>query len=271
MKPVDVSYVRARSVEHALEALLDGDAKLLAGGHSLLPMMNFRLAAPEILVDIDGLVSLDRVVASDDEVLLGALIRHQRLVQDPAVSSRLPLLSAAAQHIGHLAIRNRGTLGGSLAHADATAELSAACLALGASVVCDRAGGRRREIAIDDFLQGMYTTVLEPDEMITWVRIPVPTPGAGWGFREFAPREGDFAIAGACALVDADRVRVVVFGVEQRPRAFELERSVWEDDPVSGWIGGLEPFDEPDFRRDVAETMVRRAVADATERTAHRA
>ena len=271
MKPIDVRYVRARSVEHALEALLEGDAKLIAGGQSLLPMMNFRLAAPELLVDIDGLSTLDRVVPADGEVLLGALTRHERLVQDPEVSSRLPLLSAAAEHIGHVAIRNRGTLGGSLAHADATAELSAACLALDARVVCDRAGGPRREIAMDDFLQGMYTTVLEPEEMITWVRVPLPAPGTGWGFREFGPREGDFAIAGACALVDEARVRVVVLGVEQRPRSFEVERAAWEEDPVPGWIGDLEPFDEPEFRRDVATTMVRRAVADAIERTGHRA
>lgn len=271
MKPVDVRYVRARSVEHALEALLDGDAKLLAGGQSLLPMMNFRLAAPEVLVDIGGLVTLDRVVPTDDEVLLGALTHHERLVHDPQVNSRLPLLSAAAEHIGHVAIRNRGTLGGSLAHADATAELSAACLALDARVVCDRAGGQRREIAMNDFLQSMYTTTLEPEEMITWIRVPLPGPNTGWGFREFGPREGDFAIAGACALVDDASVRVVVFGVEQRPRLFEVTRSAWEHDPVVGWIGALEPFDEPDFRRDLADAMVRRAVADATERMGQRA
>ena len=270
MKPVDVRYVRARSVDHALESLKDEDAKLIAGGQSLMPMMNFRLAAPEVLIDIDGLVTLDRVVPSDGEVLLGALTRHERLVQDPEVRRRLPLLSAAAHHIGHVAIRNRGTLGGSLAHADATAELSAACLALGASVVCDRAGGHRREVALDDFLQGMYTTVLEPDEMITWIRVPEPAPDVGWGFREFGPREGDFAVAGACALVrDAD-LRVVVFGVEQRPRLFEVDGSAWSQDPVRGWVDGLQPFDEPEFRRDVAETMVRRAVSDAMERTSPR-
>lgn len=267
MKPVDVRYVRARSVEHALEALRDEDAKLIAGGQSLLPMMNFRLAAPGVLIDIDGLTALDRVLPSDGEVLLGALTRHERLVQDPEIQRRLPLLSAAAHHIGHVAIRNRGTIGGSLAHADATAELAAACLTLGASVVCDRAGGHRRELALDELLQGMYTTALEPDEMITWVRVPEPEQASGWGFHEFGPREGDFAVAGACALVGPTDLRVVVFGVEPRPRLFEVARSAWSEDPVRGWIDGLQPFDEPEFRRDVAETMVRRAVSDAMERT----
>jgi carbon-monoxide dehydrogenase medium subunit len=267
MKPASFAYVRATSVHHALECLRNFDAKLIAGGQSLLPVMNFRLAAPELVIDIDGLTALDRVISTGDGLLIGALTRHERLVHDADVLEHAPLLAEAARHIGHVAIRNRGTIGGSLAHADPTAELPAVCVALGASVLCEKADGSRREIAVDEFLQGLYTTDLAEDEMVTWVRVPAMAPGATWGFREHGPREGDFALAGVCAIVDGRSIRVVVFGVEGRARVFESQVATWlSGEPVRSWVDGLEPLDEPEFRRDVAAAMIRRAVGDAMER-----
>lgn len=267
MKPARFHYVKATSVPHALEQL-DEETKLIAGGQSLLPIMNLRMATPERLVDIDALHELDRVVVAGSELLIGALARHDRLVRDPQVSREAPLLAAAARHIGHVAIRNRGTLGGSLAHADPTAELPAATVALRASIICDRADGRRRELPAEDFFQGRYTTALEPDEMVTWVRLPL-SKVTGWGFHEVAPREGDFAWAGACVVRETapDALRVVVFGVESIPRRFDLDLPVVEDHLA--WsrelAQGLEPTEDPAFRRDLATEMIRRATLAAVE------
>jgi aerobic carbon-monoxide dehydrogenase medium subunit len=273
VKPAPFDYVRARSHEHALEVLAGGEAKLIAGGQSLLPMMNLRLTAVERLVDIDGLSELDRVLGTGEELLIGALVRHDRLVRDPLVRRSEPLLAEAATHIGHVAIRNRGTIGGSLAHADPTAELPAACITLDARIVCARADGRRREVPAAAFFLGRYETVLEPDEMIAWIRIPRTSARAGWGFSEVAPREGDFAWAGACSLLqasddDAAVLRAVVFGVEPTPRTFEASREQWRQDPDTArrWAEQLQPTVEPEFRRDLAAEMVRRATAAAQRR-----
>lgn len=265
MKPAPFSYLRAESVEHALWALDDGETKPIAGGQSLLPMMNLRVAAPERLVDIDGLVELERVVVTAEEVLFGALTRHDRLARDPLVREHAPLLTLAARHIGHVAIRNRGTLGGSLAHADPAAELPTVAVALQARIVCDRADGRRREIPAEDFFEGLYTTGLEPDEMVTWIRVPRPVEHHGVGFAEVAPREGDFAWAGAAVVAGPARLRIVVLGLGATPQMTTIDRDAWspEGAAVAEWIAGLEPLSEPEFRRDVGLEMVRRAAAAA--------
>ena len=267
MKPAPFSLVRPATVEEALEALRGGDAKLIAGGQSLLPMMNLRVATPDVLVDVCGLTELDRVVVTDDEVVFGALVCHDRLARDPVVAHHAPLLAEAARHIGHVAIRNRGTLGGSLAHADPTAELPAMCVALQAQLVCDRADGRRRELPAEGFFQGLYATELEPDEMLTWVRVPRLAPGSGVGFAEVAPREGDFAWAGAGVVYTAVGLRIVVFGLGSAPCVLTVPsveiHSVGVR--VSEWVAGLDPLDEPEFRRDLAVEMVHRAIAAASE------
>ena len=269
MKPAPFSYIRATSVAHALECLATHEAKVVAGGQSLLPVMNLRMGGSDLLVDIDGLTSLRRVVVEEHSLLIGALVRHQDLVGSAEVASYARLLQEAASHIGHLAIRNRGTIGGSLAHADPSAELPAACLALDARVVCERADGRRREVPIADLLQGAYTTVLDEDELITWIRIPRRTAAAPSGFYELAPREGDFAEAGACAVLLSEELRVAVFAVEARPRAFITARpDAWSKQVADEWARQLSPLDDEEDGRDLAAVMMERAVSMAMHRAA---
>lgn len=266
MKPAPFDYVRARSIRHALECLATDGAKILAGGQSLMPVMNLRMGGADLLVDIDGLTSLQQVAVTDREVVLGALIRHEEFVGSPSVAVRVPLMQAAARHIGHVAIRNRGTLGGSLAHADPSAELPAACLVLGASVVCDRADGRRRELSVDGFLEGVYQTALEEDELLTWVRIPREAADAPFGFCEVAPREGDFAEAGACAVLVGTELRVSVFSIESRARMFTTHIDAWSAELARAWAQDLSPLDEPDDRRELAAVVMTRA-AQAAQNT----
>jgi CO/xanthine dehydrogenase FAD-binding subunit len=230
VKPAPFEYVRARTLDEALAAL-DADSKILAGGQSLVPMLNMRLVRPARLVDINAIRDLDGVRARPDGGLeIGALTRHTDLLRAPLVEERAPLLAAAARHVGHRAIRNRGTVGGSLAHADPAAELPAALLALDASVVI--AGpARRRRLPLEAFFVGLLTTALASDEILVHVEIP-DARGAGWGFAEIARRAGDFAIAGVATIVRAedDRcidARLVAFGADDRPvRLRRAERVV---------------------------------------------
>jgi carbon-monoxide dehydrogenase medium subunit len=179
-----------------------------------------RLARPTLLVDINGL-SLDRIDVEGEELRLGALVRHRQLERDRVVAKFAPLLARAARHIGHVAIRHRGTLGGSLAHADPVAELPAALVALDGSVIAEGPEGRRIVRAVDLF-DGFLTTTLSPDELIIEVRVPVLGPSSGVAFREWAPRSGDFALAGVAVVVARDgtiitSVRAAACGVSSRP------------------------------------------------------
>lgn len=266
MKPAPFSYVRATSVAHALGCLATHDAKVVAGGQSLLPVMNLRMGGSDLLVDIDDLTSLRRVVVEEQSLLIGALVRHQDLVRSAAIGSHALLLQEAASHIGHVAIRNRGTIGGSLAHADPGAELPAACLALDARVVCERADGRRRELPIGDLLQGVYMTALDEDELITWIQVPRRTAAAPSGFCELAPREGDFAEAGACAVLLPNQIRVAVFAIEARPRVFTVTPDAWSPDVTTGWALQLSPLEDEEDGRDLARVMMQRAVSIAQHR-----
>lgn len=261
MKPAPFRYVRAERVVDALESLREPDAKVIAGGQSLLPVMNLRMGGAPTLVDIDGLRELDAVVVRDDELVLGALVRHQHLVEASTVRRHAGLLAAAASHIGHVAIRNRGTIGGSLAHADPSAELPAAALALDARVVAERAGAGIRELGVGELLDGVYATTLEEDELLTWVRVPRSLAEAPFGFHEVATREGDFAEAGACAVRTSTVVRVTVFAVEATPRLFEVQADRWSDDLARRWADELQPLTDDEHRRDLATAAIRRAVA----------
>src|SRR6185295_15562516 len=226
-------YARAASLAEAvaLLAAAPGDAKLLAGGQSLVPMLNMRLVRPAVLIDVNSVRELTGLAPTADGGLrIGALTRHAELTASPAVRERAPLLAEAARHVGHAAIRNQGTLGGSLAHADPAAELPAALLALDARV---RMTGPRgaREVAVAAFFRGLLSTALEADEILTAVEVPAQSPG--WGFAEIARRPGDFALAGVAVCVghpltlpspprggegySGERVRVVGFGVGDRP------------------------------------------------------
>lgn len=225
MKPAPFDYVAPRSLDEALEVLAErpDDAKVLAGGQSLIPLLNFRLAQPALLVDVNRLPGLDGVeVASDGELRLGALVRQGRLERDPRVAARAPLLAAALPHVAHPQIRNRGTLGGSLAHADPAAELPAVALALDARLRLARRGGERW-VAARDFFLGLFATALEPGELLVEVALPPPPPRSGFAFLEIARRHGDYALAGVAAAVTLDergacrRARLVLLAVGDGP------------------------------------------------------
>jgi CO/xanthine dehydrogenase FAD-binding subunit len=196
LKPGSFDYVAVTNVDEALAALASAeDARILAGGQSLIPLMNFRLARPALLVDVNGVSELDRVHRSDGEIRLGALCRHRMVERDTTVREAAPLLARAAALIGHPQIRNRGTLGGTVAHGDPAAELPAALLALGARCVVRGTDGER-EVDIAHLFEGFFTTSLAPDEMVVEVIVPAAA-GAGASFVEYAPRAGDFALVGA--------------------------------------------------------------------------
>jgi carbon-monoxide dehydrogenase medium subunit len=206
LKPAPFEYQAPATLDAALNLLArhGGDAKILAGGQSLIPVMNFRLAEPAFLVDINKIPELDFVRRGEDGTLrIGALARHRRLERDPLVASAAPLLHEAVPHIAHPQIRNRGTFGGSLAHADPAAELPAVALALDARLRLLRAGGDRW-VEARDFFAGLFTTALEPEEILVEAAIP-PLPGrTGWAFLEIARRHGDYAQAGIAARVTLD-------------------------------------------------------------------
>ena len=202
MKPPLFRYVRPESLEEALAVLAEhGDqAKVLAGGGSLVPMLNMRLARPEVLVDVNRIEGLADVDHGAGTVTTGAMVRQSALERSPLLRRTLPLLAACAPHIGHFVTRNRGTVGGSVAHADARGELPLALLTLGGSVqVASRRGPR--SIAAEDLFVYHFTSSLEPDELLTGVRWPAARPGWGYGFAEMAQRHGDYALVmAACAL-----------------------------------------------------------------------
>lgn len=224
MKPPPFAYVRPANVGEALGLLASvEDPRLLAGGQSLLPMMNMRLARAGTVVDLGDLHRLRRVLVHDSRVLVGAMCRHADLAGSAALARPLPILRQVVDHIGHPAIRNRGTLGGSLAHADPAAELPALMVLAGATLWAESLRSGRRAIPAEAFVRGHYLTALELDEMLTWIEIPQGRPHSGFGFHEYAPRAGDFAEVGAVVRVDAGdghaplRVRAVTIGIGDRP------------------------------------------------------
>src|ERR1700685_2802720 len=223
MKASAFSYARATSVSNALELHhAHGDkAKVLSGGQSLMPAMNLRLIAPQLLVDISEIAELRGIASSGDILSIGALTRHVDLQRSPEIAAHAPLLTEAVAHIAHPAIRNRGTLGGSLAHADPASELPACMLALNAIIIVRGPAGERR-ISAQDFFTGIYETALSAQELLVAVELPVAGKNAAHFFSEFARRHGDYAIVGlaAQAVVDGDAfadLRLGFFAVGDRP------------------------------------------------------
>jgi CO/xanthine dehydrogenase FAD-binding subunit len=224
VKPAPFELLRPASLEEALAALDEhGDeAKPLAGGQSLVPVLNMRLLRPTVLVDLNRVPGLDGMTRDDGTLRLGALVRQRMLESSPEAPELVPLVADALPHLGHVVTRNRGTVGGSLAHADPAAELPVCLAALGGSVVAQSSRGRR-EIAADDFFVVHFTTTLEPGELVVETVWPVLGRGWGFAFEEFAQRRGDYGLSiAACALrVDAGRVaeaRVALGSVVERPR-----------------------------------------------------
>ena len=223
MKAPRFSYVRAESVEEALRLLDEhGDeARILAGGQSLMPTLNMRLSQPRLLIDINRLGPLKGISVAGDRVRIGAMTRHAEVARSPIVVKHLPLIAEAMPHVAHVAVRNRGTFGGSIALADPAAEMPACVVALGATLIVQSAGGKR-EIAAEDYFKGLYETARQPNEILVEVLIPMQRPNAVSVFLELARRHGDFAIAGIASQLTFDRglvaeARLVYFGSEDRP------------------------------------------------------
>jgi carbon-monoxide dehydrogenase medium subunit len=283
MKPVAFEYADPRSVDEALELLAEhgDDAKILAGGQSLVPMLNFRLARPRVIVDVNRIHGLDGLREADGVLHVGALVRQRTLERWAA--TRAPLLAAALRVVGHVAIRTRGTVGGSIAHADPAAELPALLLCHDGGAVVRSARGER-VIGSGDFFRGPLLTALAPDELVTLTRWPLPTPSMGWGFQEVARRHGDFALTGAATLVALEHgriasSRIVIFGAGPTPtRASDAEKALTGRSPTpslfeeAGQLAAASVEAASDihasaaYRRRVAATLVSRALAEATSR-----
>jgi carbon-monoxide dehydrogenase medium subunit len=223
LKAAPFAYVKAAALDQVLDLLVrHGDeARLLAGGQSLIPSLNLRLAAPALLIDINGLDELAGIAVADGTLRIGALTRHRTIEQSGEIARHAPLLAQAMPYVAHPAIRNRGTLGGSIALADPAAELPACALALGARIELRGPAGPRA-VAASAFFRGLYETDLRPDEVVTAISIPTPGPGRRSAFAELARRHGDYALAGLAATARVDGgtlhdLRLVFFGIGSRP------------------------------------------------------
>jgi carbon-monoxide dehydrogenase medium subunit len=286
MKPASFKYARPASVEEAVGALQEhGDeAKVLAGGQSLVPMMNGRLAQPEVIVDINRIAGLDRVEANGT-LRIGATARQRTVELSPEVARVAPLIVQALHHVGHVGIRSRGTVCGSVAHADPAAEMPAIAMALGARMTVAGAGGTRT-VQADEFFRGFFTTAVGPEELLTEIEFPLAGPGLRSGFAEVSRRHGDFALAGAAVAFEqadgaASAVRIALSGVADRPVAAVqaqefLEGRDLRDAATRAEAGRLAAADlDPpsdihapgSYRKRVAAALVARAIEQAVEGT----
>jgi CO/xanthine dehydrogenase FAD-binding subunit len=281
VKPPPFEYFAPTSVEEATALLAEhgDDAKVLAGGQSLIPLLSLRLARPAVLVDINGVDEL-RSITANGTVTLGAVTRHRAVERSADVARAVPLLAAAVPYIGHAAIRTRGTIGGSVAHADPAAELPAVALALDATFTARTSKGER-DITAEDLFVGYFTTSLEPDEVLTAVRFPTAAPGTGVSVQEMARRHGDFAMVAAMAQVtvrdgSCDDVRLALVNVSDRPyRARDAEAVLRGSPPTDVAIAeaaevatrDIEPVSDlhatAAYRTTVAKTLLQRALRDA--------
>jgi CO/xanthine dehydrogenase FAD-binding subunit len=262
MKPAAFRYERPESLEEALAPLAEhgSDAKVLAGGQSLVPTMNMRLVRPTLLVDINRVVNLEDMSVSDNALRVGALVRQA----DPRLLDH-PLLAECIPFVGHFVTRNRGTVCGSVAHADAAAELPLALVTLGGSVVAASAARGRREIPASEFFLGYFSTALEPDELVVETVWPLPKQGAGIAFEELAQRRGDFGLCMAAAVARNGDLRVGIGSVVDRPTLIEVD----PEHPGESAAEQVEPFGNlhasPAYQRELVRVLVSRAVARARE------
>jgi len=279
------SYVRAQTLDHALQLLADhgDDARILAGGQSLMPVLNMRLSQPKLLIDINRIAALKGIWVHDGRVRIGALARHIEVMDSAVVEESLPLIAEAMPHLAHVAVRNRGTFGGSIALADPSAELPACILALGASVIVQSTRGRRT-IPADEFFLGLYETAREPDELLIEVLIPEQEDDCVSVFIELARRHGDFAIAGLacyarCEGETVDEARLVYFGSEVKPTLAlhamaAVEGKQWtpavSEAVTAALAEDLDPIDNifgsPATKLHLQRVLTRRALDKAVER-----
>lgn len=240
MKPSAFEYKSPATLSEAVSLLAagNGNAKLIAGGQSLMPMLAFRLAAPELLVDLKRVRDLSAITITEDGIALGAKVRWCDIAGDQRLSTAHPLLAEAIRHVAHYQIRNRGTVGGSMAHADPSAEMPGIALTCDARLEIIGAAGRRIEKAAD-FFQGLLQTSLMPDEILTSVHLPTWPAARRWAFREFARRKGDFAIAGIALFYDLDKgrcaanVHIGAIGVADRPVRLASAEAALNGKPVN--------------------------------------
>ncbi|WP_395152176.1 FAD binding domain-containing protein [Ilumatobacter sp.] len=273
MIPAQFDYVRAESAEEAISLIgQHGDeAKFIAGGHSLLPLMKLRLAQPTVLVDIGRLSDLSYIREDGDMIAIGAMTRHMDVENSPVLKEHAPLLAHAASHVGDPQVRHRGTIGGSIAHSDSASDLPATTLAMGATYVAQGPNGTR-EIAAGDFFQGFLTTALAPDELLTEIRVP-KMGGAGWSFQKFNRRAQDWAIVGVAAwrngtesgvgLVNMGSVPILATGVSSAiASGASIEDAAAEaatgTDPTADLNASIE------YRQHLARILTKRALTEAS-------
>ncbi len=277
MKPSPFAYAKARSVAHAIELLAEDEARVLAGGQSLIATLNMRLSAPRLLVDLNGIGGLDGIALKDGMVEIGALVRHAQAERSVEIAQHAPLIAKALPHIGHPAIRNRGTIGGSIAFADPAAELPACLLALGGEVAISGPQGARN-VKADDFFKDLFETALTPRDVLTAIRLPAATADSRTGFAELARRHGDYAMAGLAACARADGkglkdVRLAYFGVGATPlRARQAETALAGGDvdaAVEALDRDLDPGDDVQatgaVKKHLAGVLLRRVARQLME------
>jgi carbon-monoxide dehydrogenase medium subunit len=281
MKPARFEYVAPTTVDAAVQALAaaNGEGKVLAGGQSLLPLLNFRMTRPAVLVDLNGIKELSFIELRGESVAIGALTRHREIEHSPLIASKLPVMSAAMRHVAHLAIRNRGTIGGSLSHADPAAELPMMAMFYGASLVVQGPGGRRT-IAAKDFFVDALTNCLEPEDIVVEIEFPIPQHD-GWAFEEVARRFGDFALASIAVSIRRgnsriEDARVAVMGVADTPLRLEgveqqlreIEIDAHTPDRFSEWVkSSVTPNSDlhasAEYRKHLLGELAKRAVRTA--------
>ena len=279
MKPGSFAYSKPRSLDEAIDLLGEhrSDARVLAGGQSLLPTLNMRLSAPRLLIDLNGIAELDRIDCRNGTIEIGAMVRYAQAEQAREVSQHAPLIARALPQIAHPAIRNRGTIGGSIALADPAAELPACLLALDGQV--ELAGPKgKRVVAADDFFKGLFETAIAADEVLTAIRLPIATKASRYGFAEIARRHGDYAIVGLAASANMQSgaltdLRLVYFGVATKPlRARNAEAALTRgnlDDAVDAVASDLDPADDIQakgaFKKHLAHVLLKRVARQLAE------
>jgi CO/xanthine dehydrogenase FAD-binding subunit len=290
VKPAPFAYARPDTLDEALALLAShgSDARPIAGGQSLVPAMNFRLAQPAMLVDLNRVRELDGIEEVAEGIRIRGMTRQRALEQSAVVATLAPLVAESMPFVAHAPIRTRGTLGGSLAHADPAAELPAVMVALDATIGV-RSQSARRSIPAEEFFIDIYTTALEAGELVVDVTVPPMPPGSGWAFEEVSRRHGDFALAGAAAVVTLDQhgavggARIALLGLHARPvLALEATRALVGSVPTGAAVDAAadaatrldcDPFSDIHasraYRRHLAGVMVRRALTRAISRAAN--
>jgi len=281
VKPASFDYFRAEKIDDALMALAaNSESQVLAGGQSLIAMMNLRLAKPGSLIDINRLTDLDYIRPEGDELAIGALTRHTTAATSTVIAEFCPLMTAAYDHIAHRAVRNRGSVGGNLCHADPSSENPAVAIASGATLVLKSAEGERR-VAAEDFFLGLYETAAQQNELLTEIRIPKAPAHQGWSFQETSTRKGDFALVGIAATLDCPNgtctdARIVAVGVGERAMRLDAAEAAItgaamnDTGLTAAALAARDSVDPPsdfhadsEFRRDLVFSLTKRALSEA--------